>query len=342
MKIKLTEKRSVSLPIGKKKSTDEAAEPATPEHQGTARGVLEANLISKGLGALLVLCLVCGPAGVLLAMGSSSGAQPPAAAPRASVDTNTPAKVGDYAIRVVVSWAAATSQDSTALTELVADTSLLTGSKTATPITEPRVASIEKAGQSWAVTVAGSIAGTERYFHVPVAAADDGLIALALPSPVTGPRIGSSPGTDYAVTVTRTAPLTKAVTEFLTAYLAGQGDLTRYIARGVDLTAITPPLGTAVTVDDLRAQASDDVDLEIDPADGNTARVLVTATIALGPSQTLQANYALTVTGSAGRWEISALDDAPALRPSTQTPGTSPGTPSPGVPATSPLTPEEE
>lgn len=342
MKIKLTEKRSVSLPIGKKKSTDEAAEPATLEHQGTARRVLEANLISKGLGALLVLCLVSGPVAVLLAMGSSSGAQAPVAAPHTSVDTNTPAKVGDYAIRVVTSWAAATSQDSAALTALVADASLLTGSKTATKIIEPRVSSIEKVGPSWTVTVAGSIAGTERYFQVPVAAADDGLIALALPSPVTGPRIGSSPGIDYGVTVTRSAPLTKAVTEFLAAYLVGQGDLTRYIARGVDLTAITPPLGSAVTIDDLRAQPSDDVDLEIDPADGNTARVLVTATITLLPSQTLQANYALTVTGSAGRWEISALDDAPALRPSPQTPGTSSGTPSPDVPAASPLTPEEE
>jgi hypothetical protein len=342
VKIQLTKTRSLTLPIGKKNPEAKTAEPAPPEHQATARRVVEANLISKGLSALLVVCLVCGPAGVLLAVGSSSSAGPTVKAVRSSVDVDTPARAGDYAIRVVSSWAAATTEDSAALTELVTDSSPLSQSKTATALTNPRVASIKKTGKSWAVTVAATVGGVDRYFHVPVQAVDDSLTALALPAPVAGPQVGDTPGNDYSVTVSSSAPLTKTVTEFLAAYVAGQGDLTRYIARGVDLLPITPALGSAVELDELRAQNSDDVDLEIDPADGNRVRVLVTATITLAPSQSLQATYALTVTGSAGRWEISALDDAPAMRPSSQTPGTQPGTPPPDAPATPPLTPEEE
>lgn len=63
------------------------------------------------------------------------------------------------------------------------------------------------------------------------------------------------------------------------------------------------------------------------PADGSKRRLLVTVDATDSDGNTFPLAYALTLQARAGRWEIAALDDAPALGPSS-TPSAVAGTPS--------------
>lgn len=105
---------------------------------------------------------------------------------------------------------------------------------------------------------------------------------------------------------------------FLSAYLSGQGDITRYLKPGVGISAITPAPYTAVKVVDISA----DREIPSKPAEGAVAKVAANAYAMTGENP-LAVRYTLTITARAGRWEISALDLTPAtLKPSNQIPQT--------------------
>lgn len=154
--------------------------------------------------------------------------------------------------------------------------------------------------------------------------------ATVLPHEVAGPMVAApaqlAADTDVPVTG---ATVALTVTAFLRSYLTGQ-DITRLVSP---TTAMTPPAGSgviSVAVSSLTATAAGEAIASSTVVPADRTRVQVVAVVAAvdraGPVN--PATYAMQLTARAGRWEISALDSAPAL--STLSAG---GVASPGAPA---------
>ncbi len=146
-----------------------------------------------------------------------------------------------------------------------------------------------------------------RFYSVGVVETDTGWAVTGLPALVAAPTRTVAPellirrldGLDA------TSGLEEMVRRFLAAYLAGDGELARYVAPSLRIVAIRPPPFT--TVDVARAGS-------IDTSDGSQlVAVVVEATDAEGRGQVLE--YALVVEERDGRWEVSELLPAPPLAP---------------------------
>ncbi|MGW4218419.1 conjugal transfer protein [Streptomyces bacillaris] len=173
-----------------------------------------------------------------------------------------------------------------------------------------------------------------RYFQVPVATTAtggaNGYVALSMPAEVAapprikppellyGPQRPASPGD----------PRTQAVTEFLTAYLTGRaGDIDRYLAPGTRITPISPAPYTGIAVDHLAIEGERGGEgTTAVPADGTRLRLLVSLRATGTDTIRRPLAYALTLTARAGRWEIAALDGAPAPAPLATTASAAPTT----------------
>jgi hypothetical protein len=91
--------------------------------------------------------------------------------------------------------------------------------------------------------------------------------------------------------------------------------VTRYISPGVPIVAVDPAPYKSV---DLRAVTG--LSDEAPPSEGEIAHVLATAIgtdVAKRPATT---QYALTLAARDGRWEVSAIDLAPAVTKPKATP----------------------
>lgn len=150
-----------------------------------------------------------------------------------------------------------------------------------------------------------------RYYQVAVAVDGDALRVVGLPSPIAPPASGDTTALVYGTSVAAGEPFAQTVTSFLGAYLAGSGELDRFITPGSDLTAILPAPFAQLEVVDLRAEA-DPVEA---PADGEMARALATVTLTTPLEQLTTATYALTLTGRGQRWEVTDIDLAPQANP---------------------------
>ncbi|MER7111155.1 conjugal transfer protein [Streptomyces sp. NPDC000229] len=165
--------------------------------------------------------------------------------------------------------------------------------------------------------------GTIRFFQVPVASAPvgggaTGYTALAMPAEVGAPARIEAPDLVYGPMrpALPTDPRTQAVTEFLTAYLTGTGQLDRYLAPGTQLTAITPAPYTGVAVDQLAIEGEKSAaPVTTVPGDGTRLRLLVALRATGHDTVRVPLTYALTLKARAGRWEIASLDGAPVPAP---------------------------
>lgn len=197
----------------------------------------------------------------------------------------------------------------------------------------------------WSVTVAARISGdgskptpdgqgpaegreahpdwAVRFFQVPVASAPagggaTGFTALAMPAEVGAPARIEAPDLVYGPMrpALPSDPRTQAVTEFLTAYLTGTGQLDRYLAPGTQLAAITPAPYSGIAVDQLAIEGEKSVmPVTTVPADGTRLRLLVALRATSHDTVRVPLSYALTLKARAGRWEIASLDGAPAPAP---------------------------
>lgn len=211
----------------------------------------------------------------------------------------------------------------------------------------------------WSVTVAADVMDTSgpttksagvHYFMVPVLALGGpesggtgaagrrpGFVATALPAEVAAPSVSGAPelGYDGTTPITR-GPLQDTISQFLNAYLAGSGDLGRYLSPSTQLHPVTPAPYRSVQVTSINAKGQlADADSSV-PADGTVTHVLATVDAVDSAQQRWPLTYALALTARAGRWEVTRMQNAPALAPSTD-PRTSPPitSPSPDTPATS-------
>lgn len=159
----------------------------------------------------------------------------------------------------------------------------------------------------------------QRYFQVRVRVAPDGIKPVGLPLVVTSPLLKPEVADGYGQNVPAADPLAQSITSFLQSYVAGTGDITRYLAPGADIRAISPAPYTAVKPLQFKAAAEP----ERTPADGATARTLTRVQLLGAEGQQLTAEYSLVLKARAGRWEVTEMNpDEPA--PTTPASTTSP------------------
>lgn len=169
-------------------------------------------------------------------------------------------------------------------------------------------------------SAAEAAADSVHYFQVPVAVGPagggaSGYTALSMPAEVAAPARIKAPDLIYGPVqqAVHSDPRTEAVTQFLTSYLTGAGELDRYLAPGTDLTAITPAPYTGVAVDLMQIEGDQVAEpVSTVPQDGTRTRLLVTVRATGHDQVRVPLSYALTLTARAGRWEIAALDGAPS------------------------------
>ncbi|WP_331740577.1 conjugal transfer protein (plasmid) [Streptomyces sp. NBC_00015] len=177
-----------------------------------------------------------------------------------------------------------------------------------TPESVTAVRSAQRADEAWSVTVAAQYAdGQLRYYAVPVTAGPAGtsFTVTGAPGVVTGPGRADVPKSPYGVTVPE-GDLSSAVGEFLAAYLTGAGEVGRYLAPGVTLSAVSPAPYTSVSVEQVSA-VEEAAAAEKVPADGTTAHVLARVE-ARDTGGRWPLAYELTLKARSGRWEVAALE----------------------------------
>ena len=231
-------------------------------------------------------------------------------------------RAGAEAVGLVSAWLAATIRDSEALGERMGDTSISVISRESVEARNLNAASIEVAADgSLVVTVAGEVksaidatedsqsgaAWVQRWWTVALSEQEDGFAVLGMPSPTPAPARSSAPSLAYQNAAGK--ELNVAVSDFLTAYATGVGDVSRYVAPGSGIVAISPAPYTSVKVRSV--STVDEVALGA-PKDGDEARALAVVELVVGEVQQ-QSQYALTLTARGGQWEVSAVEPSPVL-----------------------------
>ncbi|MGW3099872.1 conjugal transfer protein [Streptomyces sp. NPDC001102] len=180
------------------------------------------------------------------------------------------------------------------------------------PASVTAVRSAQHGGGAWSVTVAAQYGdGRLRYYTVPVAADVSGgsFTVTGAPGVVAGPGRAEVPRSPYGVSVLE-GELSSAVGEFLAAYLTGAGDVSRYLAPGVQMSAVSPAPYTAVSVEQVSA-VEEAAAAEKVPADGTMVRALVWVE-GRDASGRWPLAYELTLKARSGRWEVAALESGTA------------------------------
>ena len=330
----------------RKKSSDEPKEsaPATELHQWAGKQATATKAMKLGLFAAIgsgVVALVL----VLAGVGSTAPIQSKAST-QPVIDTAREAAATDLAQDFVLTWLQSKRGDEKALARFVRTDGMSLPAQASYTASEPRIASVkaidpptrnqsstgstsqggplQAAGQNYAIVVSVSVvpvgadpAATpeRRYFSVPVVFVGDDARAAAVPAAVAAPATGGDLTLGYRFRVGLDHSLNQSIGQFLSAMVAGAGEISRYTSPGSPIRAVTPAPYTSVQITDLVS----DTDFSSGaPADGATVRVLATATVtATDRAQTSTVQYPLTAIARGGRWEVFALDPMPLLANST-------------------------
>jgi hypothetical protein len=249
---------------------------------------------SAGLWALVSLGAVGGVTALLRPAAEAPGA-PSTAPPGESVsDAWAAASFGE---RFVIAYLVAGPEGGVDLAGYLADTPELPATGPAEPLDGPVAAvGVEQLDAGyWAVTVAAGDPGHERFWWVGVVRDDARLVATALPTPIAGL-------VDQAEAPPVGDPAVDTFAGWVGAYACGRGDASRYLAPGVSLPAVTPPLCAEARMETWGSVTDND------------GRQHVVAEVVLDPgSQARRVSFAAVLAERAGRWEITELQPAPAL-----------------------------
>ena len=268
-----------------------------------------------GLAAVVALGALCG----FLAFIS------PPAQVQASAETGLNAEqqeTGAFAQSYLAAWLTATSTDHDELDRYANVTGSSLVGTTPTEYRDMAVASIEDApGGLTTVVVSASLktvemddAGKETvtwtpyWYQIAVQNQGDEMAPAGLPAPVSVPAVGESPQLGYPSRVAN-REIQATVADFMTAYLTGQGDVTRYVSPDTTISAITPAYWTQAKVKTIRSVSEV---ADSNPVAGQTAEVLVDMNLTRDTT-TKPAQYVLSMKVRDGRWEIQSLNSAPAL-----------------------------
>ena len=144
-----------------------------------------------------------------------------------------------------------------------------------------------------------------RFFSVGVVETDHGWTATGLPSLIASPPDVQAPELlmDRLDGLNVDSGVGELLARFFAAYLAGEGDLTRYVAPALEIAAVEPPAFVAVEVLAAGSGESSDGAMPV------SVRVRGTGSDA----RTQLLEYSLMVSQRDGRWEVSDLLPAPLL-----------------------------
>lgn len=242
-----------------------------------------------------------------------------AAKPTAVRTTAHAADPGGYAQLFVSAWLRSSADDATTAQARLAqsmapDVELPDPAADAQskPQSVTTVRSAQRQDGAWSVTVAAQYAdGSVRYYAVPVAAdrAGASFTVTGAPGVVAGPARAAVPTPPYGVTVPE-GDLSSAVGEFLAAYLTGAGEVSRYLAPGVKVSAVSPAPYTTVAVQQVLA-VEEAAAAEQVPADGTKVRILVQVE-ARDEGERWPLAYEVALKTRSGRWEVAALESGTA------------------------------
>jgi hypothetical protein len=315
--------------FAKGQSPEEPDTPAEVAHTGvrtveyTGGNRAGANALGVAFYTVVVLSLV-------LSILAIARPQTTATAGPAQVQgqlTTQQARAGSFAIGYVGAWMSATADNYTGLQQYVDIKStsdlpaqpatyrdLAVSSTTPTPGSD--LVSVIVAANTKEANNKQQEVWPRRYFLVVVNTASAALGVVGMPAPVAGPQAPArGVSLVYSAAITPNDPAAQAIASFLSAYVAGAGDMNRYLSPGSTLTPITPPAFTDAKIQSVQADAAP----AAKPKDGQTLRVLVMAQLSTAAGQKMSTTYALTLTSRAGRWEISSLDPTPKESPTTAT-----------------------
>jgi hypothetical protein len=281
--------------------------PVRPSTQVAARVGLWALV---GLGAFGGLVGLMRPA-----------AQPATRTASASESANVPPEMSGFAELAVTTWLEASDdEDDAAIDALFA----VNPSTAAGDSGRRRVGDTHTVGARhvdddyWAVTVAAAVeeldgnrrwrsAGTW-YVEIGVVADEhDALVAVGEPAlvpapaePSDGPRpagggLGVPSGDDEEMATT--------VEGFLAALVAGDGDVSRYLAPDVEIAPVTPAPFEQIALQRWSITELSDTEVRL--------RLVARGTSAVGVPRTV--SYELRLKERAGRWEVLSLSGAPTL-----------------------------
>jgi hypothetical protein len=174
--------------------------------------------------------------------------------------------------------------------------------------------------------------GTAKSGNAPTAYA-----ATSLPAQVAAPSSLKPDGLAYpsARGASTADPAVDTASGFLTAYLTGTGELDRYTSPGVHLQAVDPAPYAGVKVADVQDDSTSSAPQTV-PDDGTVRHQLVTLDATDRGGRTASLTYALALKARAGRWEVTSVDDAPALQAGGAPPAASTSTADPGTETTTP------
>lgn len=293
--------------------------PARPGAQVAAR---------VGLWALVALGALGGLVGLL-----RPAAEPAARTADGSGPATVPPEMSGFAELAVTTWVEASGdEDDAAVESLFAvnpstaagDTGRRRVGATHTVAARPMTDATDAAGAGdgaddyWAITVAADVeelggdrrwrgAGTW-YIEIGVVRGDgDALVAVGepalVPAPVkpadeprpAGGGLGVPSGDDEAMSST--------VEGFLAALVAGDGDVSRYLAPDVEIRAVTPAPFEQVALQRWSVTEVSDSEVRI--------RLTARGTSAAGVPRTV--SYELGLKERAGRWEVTSISGAPTL-----------------------------
>ncbi|MGV9248740.1 conjugal transfer protein [Streptomyces sp. NPDC003710] len=301
---------------GKQASQSEAAAPMA------AGARLEAMRRRVRLSRVAVWTVIAaGPIALCVAVASTptTVVAAPATEPTAVRTATAATDPGGYAQVFIGAWLRSDANDETSAQARLAqsmapDVELpdLAADAQSAPQAVTAVRSAQRGTGAWSVTVAAQYGnGSVRYYSVPVASDSTGssFTVTGAPAVVAGPARAEVKKSSYAVTVPE-GDLSSAVGEFLTAYLTGAGEVDRYLAPGVQLTAVSPAPYTAVAVQQVSA-VGEAAAAEQVPADGTKVRVLASVE-ARDATGRWPLAYELTLKARSGRWEVAALESGTA------------------------------
>jgi len=317
-------KRGLADLFGKKKAKGESeGTPLDPPVGGTAASrFLTYGIMGAAYGSVcLALFMACTAMGTASEAQESAQASRPAAVSELNItDTSAEAKAVGY----VQAWLEATNTEHSTLDTYV---NVPVNSQTPTEARGLRAAGFTKSGDLVTVRVTGDVKTTmasavkgeepksmwvQRWWQVVLRTdtSSGALSVVGLPAPIAAPgNLAADTTFEYPKQVGDPAARA-AVQEFLTAYLAGSGEVSRYTAPGSSITAVTPAPYSKVLVQNLNA--TDEMSAKTAVKDGTEVQVLVTAQLDQGTSSQTS-TYFLTMASRAGRWEVKSIDTTPKI-----------------------------
>ncbi|MFF6888591.1 conjugal transfer protein [Streptomyces sp. NPDC012421] len=159
-----------------------------------------------------------------------------------------------------------------------------------------------------------------RYFRVPVRSGAAGeLAAVALPAEVGALPAGQAPELGYGQAAESSAadPGVRTLQGFFTSYLAGGGEVDRYMPPGSRLTPITPAPYVSARVERVAEYGTNAPGAAFPEGaqipDGTQRRLLVDVTAADRAGVERPLTYAVALKARDGRWEVEAVEAAPLL-----------------------------